>query len=90
MRRIFVRIGEDVQVVGTSTADVSGMFLAPYQQMDLGVGAGINASAPRFVAITADLPANPMAVISTRGTHNIKNPQPDDPGGFTVFELFEA
>lgn len=91
IRRIFVHIGEDITVTGSSgTADVRGLFLAPNQRLNLGIDAGINASSPRVVAITSELPAAPLTVVTTRGTHNVKDVQPDDPGGYTVLELFET
>ena len=91
IRRILVRLGEDATVTGTSgSASVRGLFLQPYQQLNLGIDAGMDATSPRFVAITGDLPTAPSAVVTTRGTHSVKSENPDDPGGFTVLHLFEA
>ena len=90
IRRIFARIGEDATVIGATSPSVRGMFLAPYERIALGLGPGVVSSNPRFAAITADLPASPTAVVTTRGTHSIKEVQADDPGGFTVFELHET
>lgn len=88
--RVIYTLGESVSVVGTTTAAITAMYLAPSQRLTLGLDGGINTSSPNVVAITADLPASPTAVITSRGTHNIKDIRPDDPGGFTVLELFEA
>jgi len=88
-RRILVRLGEDATVIGATTVTARGIYSAPYQRLGLGIDGGIASSNPRFTAMTADLPATPTAVVTSRGTHNISDIQPDDPGGLTVFELFD-
>lgn len=87
--RVIYRLGESVTVIGASTAEITALYASPNQRFNLGIDAGINGSSPRLAAMTADLPASPTAIITSRGTHSIKDIQPDDPGGFTVLELFE-
>jgi hypothetical protein len=91
IRRILVHLGEDVTVTGTSgTADVRGLFLNSYQTLNFDGAVAIASASPRFVGMTADLPSGATAIITARGTHGIKNREPDDPGGYTVLELFKS
>lgn len=90
IRRILAHLGEDVTVNGATSPAVRGMFLNPYELLTLGGEPGVASANPRLVAITADLPSAPTAVVSVRGTHNIVEVKPDDPGGYTVFELEKA
>ena len=90
IRRILVHLGEDATVIGATTGNVRGMFLAPYERINLGLTSGISSSSPTFVAMSADLPSAPTAVITSRGTHRVAEPKPDDPGGYTLLELHEA
>jgi hypothetical protein len=89
IRRILDRLGEDVTWTHSgSPATVRGIYLEPYREITLGE-VGVGGSMPRFVVMTADVPALAVGDTIARGatTWRVSVPEPDALGGFTVLQL---